>query len=96
MAGAAVPGMPPTWDGAKLQRVSSRHGEEYDALLEKGVPSRWLRRAWVAGTESSSEEFRSEPLRRLLIHLHAVYKWNILAVTVRLSPHELEFLNPPW
>ena len=34
--------------GAELSRQSSRHGAAYDALVEKGIPRRMLRRAWTA------------------------------------------------
>ena len=36
-----------TDEGAPLSRQLSRHGPVYDALLEKGIPRRMLRRAWV-------------------------------------------------
>ena len=40
-AGAAIDA------GAALRRVSSSHGPDYDALIERGVPRRMVRRAWV-------------------------------------------------
>ena len=33
--------------GAELTRQGSAHGQGYDALLEQGVPSKYLQRAWV-------------------------------------------------
>ena len=34
--------------GAALTRQLSRHGPEYDALIERGIPRRMLRHAWIA------------------------------------------------
>ena len=33
---------------AELVRQLSRHGAEYDALIQRGIPRRMLRRAWTA------------------------------------------------
>ena len=46
-------------EGSSLVRQLSRHGPEYDALLQKGIPRRMLRRAWVvaAGDAVAAMEF---------------------------------------
>jgi hypothetical protein len=35
-------------DGAELVRTRTSHGPEYDAMVERGIPRRMVRRAWVA------------------------------------------------
>lgn len=45
----ATRGAEPVDPGGELERQTSVHGAGYDALVERGVPGRMLKRAWVMG-----------------------------------------------